>query len=427
MMSGNKIRSLFLLFFLPINAWSQGDPVAEWSRDGCRIYASTSADLDGDGTEEIVAVGQINRGDSEDHSAFIVLLRPEGSRIRFVAEYSFNIEIDGEKLPTRIRSVQLLRDGTDGDWNVFTAGKGGSDDEAAGFLHQAIIRDDRIRKKDEKIIRSLDSTADHGYPLAVADLDGDDGDEIIYGGFHRQDNLDRADVRVYKLIGGELQEAGRPFEALDIPFRINALEAGDLDGDGNNDIVIAGRSGQSEEREFSAFAWWTDGRIARHVYDEANPSRLRTVLIADLDGDGKNELITGGRLELEGIWLADLRCWILDRGQLLSRDRFNWSLGRRIRLRALSVSEDRKDSLIAAGRAERKDPDGAVRWAGFIWRFSFNGSRLLPLGSPDYFDRGLDTRVRHLHLTGEGSLLASGFSKAQGKEENDRGLIWLMK
>jgi hypothetical protein len=376
---------------------------------------------------EIIAAGQINRGSEDDYSGLIVLLRPQSGGLQLYAEQSFNVVIDGKKLATRVRSVEVLRDGTEGDWNVFLAGRGGGEDEAVGFLHHGIVKDDTVQWKGEKVFRHRDSTGTHGYPLAVADLDGEGSEEIIYGGFHRLDDRDKADIRVFQLNGGVLQERSRPFEHLPISLRVNALDVGDLDGDGSNDIVIAGRTGEPEKREFSAVAWWSNGSVAYHIFDDDNPSRLRTVLTADLDGDEKNELVTGGRLELEGLWLADLRCWILERGRLVSKDRFFWSLGNQMRLRSLSVAKDKKNQMKVAGRAERSTPDGAKRWVGFIWEFSFDGSSLIPIGSPDYYDRGLDTRIRHIHLTDAGSFVASGFTRAQRKGKTDQGLVWLLR
>lgn len=421
------ISGLVFLLCIPSEGLSVEDSVSELREDNCRFYASTSADLDGDGMYEIIAVGQINRGGEDNHSGLIVLVRPQGSILNPYADLSFDVHFNGQKLPTRIRSVRVLRNEAESNWNLFVAGRGGGDDSGVGFLYHAVISNDEIQLKGEKIFTHSGSTETHGYPLTAADLDGDGSQEIIYGGFYGTNQGDRADVRAFTINGGELLEHSRPFENLKIPLRVNALDAGDLDGDGHPDIAIAGRTQESEDREFSAIAWWSNGTVSHLVFDNDNPSRLRTILISDLDGDGRTELISGGRLELGDLWLADLRRWSLEQDQMVLKDQFFWSLGDKMRLRTLSVVKDKENHIKVGGRAERVMSDGESRWTGFVWEFSVDQNRLKPVGSSVYFDSGFDTRVRHIHLTDTGVFVATGFTKAMGEEKTDSGFVWLIK
>jgi hypothetical protein len=323
--------------------------------------------------------------------------------------------------------VEALPNGADGTWSLFVAGRGGGDEGGVGFLYRAVVQGDAVELKNKEVFSDGGSAASHGYPLAAADLDGDGAREIIYGGFRHHENRDIADVRVFELAGERLRERARPFESLAIPLRVNAMDAGDLDGDGRADIVIAGRTPAPGGVEVSAVAWWSNGTVSHLILGNEHPSRLRTVLVKDLDGDGRTELISGGRLEIGGLWLADLRRWSLEQGRMASRDQFVWSLGSRMRLRTLSSVRDQSDHIKVGGRAERVEADGQSRWTGFLWEFSLDQDRMRPVGSPTYFDYGFDTRVRHLHLTDGGSLVASGFTKAKGKEAVDRGFVLLIR
>ena len=100
-------------------------------------------------------------------------------------------------------------------------------------------------------------------------------------------------------------------------------------------------------------------------------------------------------------------------------DRFYWSLGNKIRLRTITAVKERLNHVKIGGRAEWLAPDGNLKWKGFVWEFSLDNGHLKPVHSPQYFDYGPDTRVRHLYLTDTGNFIASGFTK--GKK--DTGFI----
>jgi len=400
-------------------------PAPELFLDDCRFYATTTADLNEDGLAEIIAVGQINRSDERQYSGLIALISSNGGALQKVNELSFNIVDDGQTLPTRIRDVRVIRDRNRHGWSLFTAGRGGEDEGGVGFLHHARFENNELVDKGYEVFHAPDAEGANGYPLATGDIDDDGNDEIIYGGFITIDGEDRADVRAFHVDGEGLSLIGLPFERLEIPLRVNALEAADVDNDGKAEIVIAGRTKRSEDLEISAFAWWSDGKVYHQVFEEERPSRLRAVMVADVDGDGTKELLTGGRMELGELWLADLRLWDLRNGKAHLGDRFYWSLGRQIRLRALSAIKDEPSHFNVGGRAEWSSAAGEVRWLGFVWEFSFDDGHLQPVLSPAYMDEGMETRVRHLHLSEWGDTIASGFTKT--KENRDRGFVRILR
>jgi hypothetical protein len=406
-----RIKSTFIIFFTLLWALSAVASVSDFSQVDCRFYAATAADLDGDGRYEIIAVGQIRRPQHKDHSAFIVLLSTRDKGFVRHTDFSFNVSVEGKKVPSRIRSVQVIKSEAVGEWDLFLTGRGGDDETGVGFLYHAGIKNNKIFKRGEKIFKHENTNANHGYALAVADLDSDGVGEIVYGGFYEKNGKDWADVRVLKTKDGALHDHSRPFEKLDIPLRVNAIVAGDVDNDGGEDIVIAGRTRNSAGREFSAVAWWSKGKLFHHVFAEDHQSRLRTIEIIDLDGNQKNEFLTGGRIEIGDLWLADLRVWRLDKVRMKLIDRFSWSLGNKIRLRSISNVKESLNRVKIGGRAEWLAPDGNLKWKGFVWEFSLDKGELKPVFSPRYFDYGPDTRVRHLYLTETGNLIASGFTK----------------
>ncbi len=77
------------------------------------------------------------------------------------------------------------------------------------------------------------------------------------------------------------------------------------------------------------------------------------------------------------------------------------------------------------GRAEWATPEGKVQWLGFIWKFSYDQGHLKPILSPTYMDDGVETRVRHLHLSGWGDTVVTGFSKTS--KNKDQAFVKILR
>ena len=405
----NNKRSFFLIMVLCTlfcGLSLDASSITTFHQHGCRFYAAYAADLDGNGRHEIIAVGQIHGTNKKKYSVYIALFRAEDKNLTKYADFSFNVYLSGEKIPSRIRAIEILPRSINGEWHLFLTGRGGEEKNGVGFLFHAVIKNNKIIKRGEKTFQHAGAKATHGYPLSVADLDSDGKEEIIYGGFFIKNKKDWADVRVFKFKEGKLVEFDTPFKNLPIPLRVHAIDSGDLDGDGHVDIVLE------------------DGKLSHHVFKEKKPCRLRTIKIMDLDGDKKNELVTGGRIEAEDLWLADLRLWKVKQDKINLLDRFCWSRGYKIRVRTITGVMGDHSHIKIGGRAAWQIPGGEIKWRGFIWEFSLDKGQLKPVQSPHYFDFGNDTRIRHLFLTDTGDLIASGFAKTKDKRES--GFIFLI-
>jgi hypothetical protein len=386
---------------------------------GARFYYITSANLQGDAQPEVIAAGQIQTKNHLPHRALIMVMQKTNGHLHPTGQLSFAVPFQGKNLPARIRAIQIFMDPGSRRWHLISVGRGGGDEQGVGFLHHAVLQSDHPLSRDLKIFHSPGKDYTHGYPLAVADLDGDQKPEIIYGGFVGDKNGDRADVRTFNLAGDQFKTTGRLFTKLAVAVRVNALISGDISGDGKPEVIIAGRVKMEDGVERSAFAWTDAGKSAYHIFDEKVPCRLRTLLAADINNDGKKELITGGRLDGKGFWLADLRVWRIEAGKAVELSRFNWTHGHQIRLRALAPDQDTPHHLWVGGRAERRLPGKKTQWQGFIWKFALDNNHIRPLHIPPYLDLGSETRVRHLHLTPSGNLVSCGF----GKGKPDYGFV----
>lgn len=147
----------------------------------------------------------------------------------------------------------------------------------------------------------------HGYGLALGDVDGDGRAEIVAGGFAGREDREFAYLRVLRWSGAsvELLAESTAEDPRCASTRINSIAMGRLGG-GHTGIVAAGRSGPAKPSEGSPveehgllIAWeLRQGRlqeVARQELSRGVNTRLRTVKIADIDGDGQDEVLVAGQ------------------------------------------------------------------------------------------------------------------------------------
>ena len=396
---------------------------------GARFYWVTTADLDSDGKPEIIAAGQI--GPKKSYRGYIVVLREENGGLVQVAEDTFSVTSEGKPLPTRIRAVVAAADPVSGQWEFYAAGRGGEDETGAGFLRKSVYTGGEGEKAfdeiDTLVFQSPGNRYTHGYPIALLEPDGEKRTRIVYGGFSSgpgTKGADRADVRVFRTGAGEnfKTAVSRPFDGLAIPLRVNALAIGDIDGDGKEDIVIAGRT-KTDNGEKAAFACWCDGKIHYNIMEKEDESRFRTLLITDLDSDGKMEILTGGRIDVGKVLIARLECWRFEGGSFGMVSRYAWTGDRSTRLRDF-VRHPGKAVFYALGRSELLN-GGELEWNGFVRSFRFENNRLMPAGDLRYIRNGWETRIRHAVFFGKDRLLLAGF--CANREKKEKAFLQILK
>ena len=408
---------------------SNSDGMIYFQVENSRFYSSSSLD-----SIHFVAVGQRTRTPAQKGNkkkphkggkdmGYVAVLIPNGKTFQPVAEDLFYVRYKGKKRPTRVRTVAIVKGPAGTGIDIYITGRGGSDTEGIGFLRhytwknkiltptQTII----LEHKQEGIVYT------HGYSLKTGDIDGDGKEESVYGRFYGKDinehlSEDFALVRIYKKnAAGTIEETAlRPFDQLRIPIRVNALEVKDINADGKADIIIAGR-GPAGDREYSAFAIWSNDRVTYHVNrKQALPGRFRTVMARDLDGDGRDELITGGRINMGSRMLANLQVWKPETHGVTLLAQYSWASDASTRLRALAPKGT--SSFVAAGRTELLAGGKSPRWIGFIRSFEFRKNSLWPSEVPFLLDNGPETRIRDIRLIDGNRYLSCGFiMKAEKK------------
>lgn len=294
-----------------------------------KLFAGRAQDLDGDGTIELVTGGfeTIANGD---HRSTICVYRQQGTQWLPVA----NAGWDGGG-GSLVRNVDIADLDGDGRPEIVALGRVGATPHLArARVAVFALEAGKLVKRTE--LDWSDGTYTHGYGLALADLDGDQRAEVITTGFKLVGESEQGFVRVWSQRGDTLTL--RAEQSLDggdyAAMRINDVAVGDVNADGKPDIITAGRRGAvkkapgankdlSKRREAGDLSVLTfsDEKLAvlaRYDWVKGTSLRLRTVVVDDLDGDKRADIVVGGQYDADG--KLALGMFGLEGGKLVARD-----------------------------------------------------------------------------------------------------------
>lgn len=227
---------------------------------------------------------------------------------------------------TIVRNVAIADLDGDGRDEIAALGRVGADTSSCrGELRLLGVRDGQLGELARTSFQ--DGVYTHGYGLAVADVDGDGHPEIVGGGFSREGDTERGDLRVWRQRGVALDLVARHHfaERGEESTRVNAVAIADVDGDGRPEILTAGRHGphdhegtghekkRKRKETGSLRAFHLDGdrlvEQAHFRWKVGATTRIRALTTLDRDGDGRHEVVVAGQCERGGQACLALLRW----------------------------------------------------------------------------------------------------------------------
>ena len=261
------------------------------------------------------------------------------------------------------------------------------------------------------------------FSACVVRAGNDSVPRLAVAGFSQTGQGDVADLSVYESTESAAVLQTRIMWRGSGNSSIRTLRTADLDGDGRDELIALGRAGDEEADStgelqvfslqdgllrLAASATWQSGRYT-HGYG---------MDIADLDGDGRPEIVTGGFFRGEDRERAELRVWTLDSSKLTLLASQSWGTASgdtRINTVALGdVTGDGRIDIVAGGRTGQVHGvnDTTLAEADQITVWSFDKDRLQRVavheGDPQSRSRFREIRLANIDGRPGMEILAAG-------------------
>jgi hypothetical protein len=167
---------------------------------------------------------------------------------------------------------------------AFTAGR--SNEKHGGGHGGGFMRNCPIVTKDSKVVAAEIAG---GVSITVLPNDATSIPEIRT---KARERLDRAPLGRASVVREELSPAGET--------RLYSASVGDLDGDGTVELVAGGYSAEGTGHRSTVLVYrhagdtWT--RVTEGGWDDGSGTTVRNVQLADVDGDGKLDIVVLGKV-----------------------------------------------------------------------------------------------------------------------------------
>ena len=292
--------------------------------EGISVNSIVVADLDKDGTPELVSVGGYSSGSQVSAQLCIWHFKNESLTLtqRFILD---NPDV------RRANSVYAADLDKDGSTEIITAGYAGNLNSSKGQLCVWHWTGQELALKANEQWQNME-----GYALTIsgsvqgntivnsvksADIDGDGLEEIVTGGITYNGANVTAQVRIWKWNNQTLILRENKEWTIDYLNEVKCVSLGDVDGDSKIDVVTSGVV--ASEGSFSANAaaseraqlrvWGWDGEVLtlKHDTDWVTDEGVCAwnVATADLNNDGSLEIISVGCSYLSDLCDPDMRIW----------------------------------------------------------------------------------------------------------------------
>jgi hypothetical protein len=141
--------------------------------------------------------------------------------------------------------------------------------------------------------------------LIVADVDGDGTQEIVATGTSKDTGVTRTVLRIMTWDGATLTTEHVTSFSVGSEDYLGHVAAGDVDGDDQPEIVLAGwsQAGPVEDWHVEVVRW--DGstleRVTQKTWSFEQRARIEAVTLGDIDQDGETEILLAGNVNWEDV------------------------------------------------------------------------------------------------------------------------------
>jgi hypothetical protein len=270
------------------------------------------------------------------------------------------------------------------------------------------------------------------YTACVANLVGAEVPQLVVGGFSDTGAGEVSDVNVYEMDGPSARLRWRAMWKGGTRSLVRTLRAGDLDGDGRDEVVIVGRVGDHPNHRYTELPDNAEAQLkvlgiangalaalAEARWQSAQSTHGYGLALRDLDGDGRAEVISGGFFNEGQRERSELRVWRLRDRELHVVARAVWGDKGKTRINAVSVSDLNGDGtleIVTAGRTGQVEDENEnileERAELTAWRLE--NDELVKVAAYDW-ERDGPTRLRDLGLIdadGDGAADVIGVGRA---------------
>ncbi len=314
----------------------------QWNATGNTLISCIyAADANGDGNVEILTGGSFSNG-----STYFAQLRVwswDGDNLVLESSNEFT-DTEGAS----VSSIFVSDLDKDGKSEVITSGTTYNDTHSSAQLRiWHLNANGLVLQKSAEWCAAKEASATS---VHASDVNDDGVTEIITAGFDNDLKNSTGQLRLWKWDGMALTMVESQEWRMTDGYMSNvagnvmgntasnALDVGDVDGDGKNEVVTAGFTYDGARAVAQVRIWSWSGQSLTvessrewYVHDI---NEVKSVSINDIDGDGRQEIVTSGVTATAGAFASDtraeaaqLRVWGWDGKTLTLKNSEEWVVG----------------------------------------------------------------------------------------------------
>jgi len=275
--------------YVPVPLTGEGLPFSWYTVGNTYVRSTFVADVDGDGQKEIVTGGSFEDGTRSraevkvcrwDGTSWINEGTPNWYTIKDTYVWSvFVRDVDGDS-QNEIVTAGFFKDGTRSQAQLRVYRWTGSTMTLEGETKWYTTKDTFLRS------------------VFADDVDGDGKTEIITGGHYYDNTRSQAQIRVFRWTGTSWINEGSTNWYTTSNTYVYSVFVEDVDGDGQKEIVTAGNynDGTRTRAQLRVLRWTGSAFVGEGVTNwySVGDTELKSVTVADVDGDGQKEIVTAG-------------------------------------------------------------------------------------------------------------------------------------